>query len=158
MKAKYIPVIFWALCILLATNNYNFQSLLFAQEIDFNIRLFPNLSDLFITSDIHLQSKTYVFQKIGHALSFGILFLLLARTLADNRKAIILASLFAFFTEFLQLFFERSGRLFDVLIDIGGIYLAYRLSAYVKAEGGLVPAFWNTIQKIAGAFADEKPR
>ncbi|WP_298834325.1 VanZ family protein [uncultured Planococcus sp.] len=158
MKAKYIPVIFWALCILLATNNYNFQSLLFAQEIGFHIRLFPNLSDLFITSDIHLESGTYVFQKIGHALSFGILFLLLAKTLGDNRKAIVLASLFAFFTEFLQLFFERSGRLSDVLIDVGGIYLAYRLSAYVKSQGGISPAFWNTVQKIAGAFADEKPR
>ena len=158
MKAKYIPVVLWALCILVATNNYNFQSLLFAQEIDFNIRLFPNFSDLFITSDIHLESKTYVFQKTGHALSFGILFLILAKTIANNGKAIVLASLFAFFTEFLQLFFERSGRLSDVLIDIGGIYLAYRLSAYVKAQGGPGPAFWKTVQKIAGAFADEKQR
>ena len=158
MKAKYIPVILWALCILLATNNYNFQSLLFAQEIGFHIRLFPDLSDLFITSDIHLDSKTYVFQKIGHALSFGILFLILAKTINSNAKAIILCSLFAFFTEFLQLFFERSGRLSDVLIDIGGIYLAYRLSAYVMAQGGLSPAFWKTVQKIAGVFTDEKAR
>ena len=158
MKAKYIPVILWALCILLATNNYNFQSLLFAQEIGFNIRLFPDLSDLFITSDIHLDSKTYVFQKMGHALSFGILFLILAKTINSNTKAIILCSLFAFFTEFLQLFFERSGRLSDVLIDIGGIYLAYRLSAYVVAEGGLSPAFWETKKKIAGVFFEEKQR
>ena len=158
MKAKYIPVILWALCILLATNNYNFQSLLFAQEIGFNIRLFPNLSDLFITSDIHLDSKIYVFQKTGHALSFGILFLILAKTINSNTKAIILCSLFALFTEFLQLFFARSGRLSDVLIDIGGIYLAYRLSAFVAAEGGLSPAFWKTTQKIAGVFFEEKQR
>ncbi|TWT07082.1 VanZ family protein [Planococcus sp. CPCC 101016] len=158
MKAKYIPVILWGLCILLATNNYNFQSLLFAQDINFNIRLIPNFSDLFITNDIHLDSKTYVFQKVGHALSFGILFLLLARSIGDNVKAIILCGLFAFFTEVLQLFFERSGRLSDVLIDIGGVYLAYRLSMTVKAQGGVVPAFWHTVQKIAGAFADEKPR
>lgn len=158
MKAKYIPVILWALCILLATNNYNFQSLLFAQEIGFHIRLLPDLSDLLITSDIHLDSGTYVFQKIGHAISFGILFLILAKTINDNTKAIVLCSLFAFFTEFLQLFFERSGRLSDVLIDIGGIYLTYRLSVYVKAQGGMGPAFWNTVQKIAGAFAGDKLR
>ncbi|MDQ0428832.1 VanZ family protein [Planomicrobium stackebrandtii] len=158
MKAKYIPVILWALCILLATNNYNFQSLLFAQEIGFNIRLLPDLSDLLITSDIHLDSGTYVFQKIGHALSFGVLFLILAKTINNNALAIILCSLFAFFTEFLQLFFERSGRLSDVLIDIGGIYLAYRLSVYVKALGGVSPAFWNAVQKIAGRFEDGKPR
>ncbi|MBT2581222.1 VanZ family protein [Planococcus sp. ISL-109] len=158
MKAKYIPVILWALCILLATNTYNFQSLLFSQDIGFNIRLFPNLSDLFIISDIHLDSKLYVFQKTGHALSFGILFLLLAKTIADNKKAFILCSLFAFFTEFLQLFFERSGRLSDVLIDIGGIYLAYRLTIYVKAQGGVAAVLWKTAQKIAATFADEKSR
>ena len=157
MNAKYIPVIVWALCILLATNNHNFQSLLFSQQIGFNIRLFPDLSDLFIMSDIHLDSKTYVFQKIGHALSFGILFLLLARSIGDNRKAIILCSLFAFSTEFLQLFFERSGRLSDVVIDIGGIYLAYRLSVFVKAQGGVRSVFWKTVQKITAVFADDKP-
>ena len=158
MKAKYITVIAWALCILLATNNYNFQSLLFSQQIGFNIRLFPDLSDLFIINDIRLDSKTYVFQKIGHAISFGILFLLLAKAINDNRKAIILCSLFAFSTEFLQLFFERSGRLSDVVIDIGGIYLAYRLSVYVKAQGGMGAAFWKSAQKIVGVFADDKPR
>lgn len=156
MKVKYIPVIFWALCILLATNTHNFQSLLFSREIGFNIRMFPDLSDLFIISDIYLDSKTYVFQKIGHAISFGILFLLLAKRISDNRKAIILCSLFAFFTELLQLFFERSGRLSDVMIDMAGIYIAYRLSCYVKEQGGLNSAFWETLQKIVGVFANDK--
>lgn len=158
MKTKYIPVVLWGFCILLATNNYNFQALLFAQEIDFHIRLLPNFSDLFITSDIHLDSKTYVFQKIGHTLSFGILFLLLAKTIGSNAKAIILCSLFAFFTEFLQLFFLRSGRISDVLIDIGGIYLAYRLSGYVESQGGPAQFMWKSIQKIAGTFSDDKSR
>ncbi|EGA90059.1 hypothetical protein GPDM_07250 [Planococcus donghaensis MPA1U2] len=158
MKAKYIPVIFWGLCILLATNNYNFQALLFAHDINFNIRLFPNLSDLFITTDIHLGSRLYVFQKTGHALSFGILFLLLAQTIGNKTKAIILCSLFAFFTEFLQLFFERTGRISDAIIDIGGVYLAYRLSIYVEEQGGITQTFWKTIQKIAGALTDEKIR
>jgi|GEM_PF-3610338 len=45
MKAKYIPVLLWALFILIATNNYNFTALL-ANDINFNVRLFPNLSDL----------------------------------------------------------------------------------------------------------------
>ena len=157
MRTKYIPVILWVLCILLATNNYSFQPL-FDREIGFNFRLFPDLSDLFILSVINLTSKIYLFQKVGHAISFGILFILLARAIADNRKAIILCSLFAFSTELLQLFFERSGRLADVLIDIAGIYLAYRLSVYVTAQGGLNSAFWITAQKIVGAFTDEKPR
>ena len=85
LKLKYIPAIFWGLCILLATNNYNFQALLFAQEINFNIRVFPNLSDLFIMNDIHLNSKVYVFQKTGHAMSFGILFLIIEKTILPKR-------------------------------------------------------------------------
>ncbi|RLJ90638.1 VanZ family protein [Planococcus citreus] len=157
MKAKYIPALLWALCILVATNNYNFMAL-FASDIDFNIRLFPNLSDLFITSDIHLDSKLYVFQKTGHALSFGILYLLVNQAIKDHRVAIVLCSLFALFTEFLQLFFERSGRLVDVLIDIAGVYAAYRLGVYVQAHGGIVPAFFSAMQKLSSMLKDEKQR
>lgn len=155
MKAKYIPVLLWALCILVATNNYNFTALL-ANDIDFNIRLFPNLSDLFITSDIHLDSKLYVFQKTGHALSFGILYLLMNQALKERHVAFVLCSLFAFFTEFLQLFFERSGRLSDVVIDIAGIYAAYRLSLYVQAQGGILPALSHVTQKISKVLKDDK--
>lgn len=155
MKAKYIPVLLWALCILIATNNYNFTALL-ANDIDFNIRLFPNLSDLFITSDIHLDSKLYVFQKTGHALSFGILYLLMNQAVKERHVAFVLCSLFAFFTEFLQLFFERSGRLVDVLIDIAGVYAAYRLSIYVKAHGGIVPAFSHATHTISNVLKDDK--
>ncbi|WP_256204374.1 VanZ family protein [Planococcus faecalis] len=95
-----------------------------------------------------------MFQKIGHALSFGILFLLLAKTIGSNAKAIVFCSLFAYFTEFLQLFFLRSGRISDVLIDIGGIYLAYRLTGYVESQGGLSAVFG----KIADSFIDDKSR
>ncbi|WP_281863125.1 VanZ family protein [Planomicrobium okeanokoites] len=158
MRGKYIPVMLWVLCILLATNNYSFQSLLFDREIGINIRLFPNLSDLFIISDINLTSKIYLFQKVGHMISFGILYILLVSAIAGKRKAFIMASLFAFFTEVLQLFFERSGRFADVLIDIMGIYLACRLSVYIEARGGLNSVFWITVQKIVSAFVNEKPR
>ena len=156
MKAKYIPALLWALCILVATNNYNFTAL-FMSDIDFNVRLFPDLSDLFITSDIQLGSKLYVFQKTGHALSFGILYLLLNRALTEPRVTLMLCSLFALFTEFLQLFFWRSGRLADALIDIAGIYAAYRMGASVKAHGGMIPAFFAAMQKISTALEGEKP-
>lgn len=89
-------------------------------------------------------------------MSFGILFLIIEKTVNNKTKAIILCSLFAFFTEFLQLFFERSGRISDVVIDIGGIYLAYRLSVYVEVHGGLTQSFWKTVQKLAGALGNEK--
>ena len=155
MKAKYIPVLLWALCILVATNNYNFTAL-FAHDVNFNIRLFPNLSDLFITSDIHLDSRLYVFQKTGHALSFGVLYLLMNQAIKDHRAAIVLCSLFALFTEFLQLFFERSGRLVDVVIDVAGVYAAYRLSVYVRSQGGVIPAFLDAMRKLSHVLKDDK--
>ena len=109
-------------------------------------------------SDTEMLVILIVSMFVFGAISFGILFLLLARCIPDNRKVLILCIRFAFFTEVLQLFFERSGRLSDVLIDSGGIYLAYRLSAYIKAEGGLSSAFWKMVQKIASVFTDEKSR
>ena len=156
MKASYIPVILWALAILLATNTYNFQALFFSQDIGFNIRLFPDLSDLFIMSDIHLDSNIYVFQKTGHFLAFGVLFLLVNRAINNSQKALVLCVLFAFSTEFLQLFFERSGRLSDVLIDSAGIYAAYRLSEYVKTQGGFVPATVDAFRRIASVLKEDK--
>lgn len=137
LKREYIPAVLWSLCILLATNNRNFLSLLLSQDIGFNLQLTPDLSDLLIITDIHFDSIAFLFSKAGHVVSFGILYLLLAWATADNRKAIIFSILFAFFTEILQLFFERSGRFSDVLIDLVGVYLAYRLSIYIKVHRGL---------------------
>ncbi|MFC4712904.1 VanZ family protein [Planococcus dechangensis] len=158
MKASYIPVILLALAILLATNTYNFQALLFSQDVGFNLRMFPDPMDLFIMSDIHLDSNIYVFQKTGHFLAFGVLFLLMNQAINNSKKAIILCVSFAFSTEFLQLFFERSGRLSDVLIDSAGIYAAYRLNEYVKTQGGLAAAFQDAMRKISNVLNEDKSR
>lgn len=155
MKTKYIPIIFWALCILLATNNFNFQALLFAREINFDLHLFPDFRELFDLSSIHLQSRLYVFQKTGHAVAFAILFWLVTRAIGDDKKAVLFCSVFALFTEVLQLFFHRTGRLTDVLIDIGGIYLAYRLSGFINEQGGVKPACWAALQKITAWIKNE---
>lgn len=109
-------------------------------------------------SDIHLDSNIYVFQKTGHFLAFGVLFLLMNRALNNAKKALVLCILFALSTEVLQLFFERSGRLSDVLIDSAGIYAAYRLSEYVKTQGGVTPAKADLLRKIANVLNEDKPK
>lgn len=152
LRIKYVPAILWAICILLATNNYNFKSLLLEQKIEFNFILFPDLSDFFITYDIYLDSKIYVFQKIGHAISFGILFILLDKSLVHRKKALLLSGIFAFSTEVLQLFFERDGRLSDVIIDMAGVYLAYRLMNRMERLGGLK----SVIRGLISAFVSGK--
>ena len=112
-RSKFIAVIIWSIFILIATNNFNFHALIFNQDIGININLNPDFFDLFITTDFVL-TKSFLVQKAGHALAFGILFLLLGRCIANKWIVVILCGCFAMFTEVLQLFFERNGRFFDV--------------------------------------------
>ena len=66
-------------------------------------------------------------QKTAHVIGFGLLYMLLLRGFNNIKVAFVISGLYAFTTEFLQLFFNRSGRLIDVGIDLVGIYLAYLL-------------------------------
>ena len=95
-----------------------------AIKINFHLNEAPNFRDLLITHDIHLHKEFYIIQKIGHIAAFGLLFILLLATIKRFTYAFILCSLFAFFTELLQLYFQRNGRLFDVGVDILGILIA----------------------------------
>jgi hypothetical protein len=81
--------------------------------------------------------------------------IILNKAFKDHRLAIALCSLFAFFTEVLQLFFERSGRLVDVFIYIDGIYTAERLSEYIKTHGGIIPAISTATKKLYNVSKDD---
>ncbi|WP_269049808.1 VanZ family protein [Sporosarcina sp. G11-34] len=96
----------------------------------------PLFSDLFIISDIHLTSEFYLIQKIGHMAAFGLLYLFLFHWIKKPRLAFFCCGLFAFTTEVLQLYFNRNGRLFDVGIDLVGIFLAYLLSRIFIGKTG----------------------
>lgn len=76
--------------------------------------------------------------------------IILIKAFKDHRLAIALCSLFAFFTEVLHLFFERSGRLVDVFI-----YTAERLSEYIKTHGGIIPAISTATKKLYNVSKDD---
>ncbi|WP_156484828.1 VanZ family protein [Bhargavaea cecembensis] len=110
------------------------RAFLYEGKLSYHIEFAPNFYNLLIMSDIDLNSSFYLLQKIGHFLSFGFLYYLLVAWMKRPHKAFVLCVLFALFTEILQLFFHRSGRLFDVGIDLLGIITAYLICTYINSQ------------------------
>lgn len=125
MRSKFLlAALFWAAGILVVMCTSSAQAFMYEQVLNYEFNFTPELSDLFITSDVDLTDAFYLLQKAGHILSFGILYTLVFNWLRNHYKAFGLCILFAFCSEVLQLFFERNGRLFDVGVDFIGILLA----------------------------------
>lgn len=104
--------------------NENSRDLFLHQEINFQFNRSPMLSDFFLIDEIQSEIRFYMIQKVGHVLGFGVLYLFLLHSLKNSRLAFLLSFLFAFATEVLQLYFNRTGRLTDVGINVIGIMIA----------------------------------
>ncbi|QUW24048.1 VanZ family protein [Sporosarcina sp. Marseille-Q4063] len=111
--------------IFVATCTSDPHAFLYQQIVSFKIDSSPVFGDLFIIGDIPLTSGFYLIQKTAHVLGFGLLYILLLRGFNNMKIAFVISGSYALVTEVLQLYFSRSGRLFDVGIDLAGIYLAY---------------------------------
>ena len=120
--------------ILVATCTSNAHDFLYLHIINFTFDSTPSFSDLFIMSDIHLTSEFYLIQKIGHMTAFGLLYFFLFNWIKKAGTAFFFCGLFALCTEVLQLYFRRNGRLFDVGIDLVGIFLAYLLCKHLTGN------------------------
>lgn len=127
MHLKPFLVLLWAIAIIIATCTSDAHAFLFDGVIDFSFNASPNLADLLIVDDIDYTDSFYSIQKTGHFLSFALLYALLFNWLKKLTISAIIAVGFAMLTEVLQLYFERDGRLFDVIIDILGILVAILL-------------------------------
>lgn len=124
----------WAAIIIIATCTSDPRAFLYEGIVRFHIDIAPIFYDLIIISDINFDSSFYLIQKTGHFLSFGFLYYLLVKWMKRPHQALVLCGLFALFTEILQLFFHRSGRLFDVGIDLLGVFSAYLICAYINSQ------------------------
>lgn len=124
-------IVLWSVWILIATTTSDAYIFLYEQIVQFSFESSPNFMDLFITSDIELTSQFYIIQKVGHMFTFALLYILYFYRWKRAGLAILITSLFAFFTEILQLYFHRNGRLFDVGVDILGIIIAYFVREFV---------------------------
>lgn len=125
MRERLFFVLIWSLIILVATCTNDAAAFLFDQKIGFSFNLTPDFTEFLRFDDIDFSYSFYAIQKTGHFLSFALLYVLVLIWLKKRETAFMVTAAFGLFTEILQLFFERDGRLFDAGIDILGILLAY---------------------------------
>lgn len=102
----------------------NAQAFLYQGFISYALILNPDLSDFFRLSDIGFTDTFYLLQKTGHLLSFGMLYFFVFNWLQKSYKSGWICAVFALSSEIIQLFFQRNGRLFDVGVDLIGIFIA----------------------------------
>lgn len=121
----------WAVVIVVAACTADAHAFLYEQVIQFSFETAPNYGDLLIVSDIHLTKEFYLIQKVGHMFTFGVMYFLHLLWMRNAGTALVLTGLFAGFSEVLQLYFNRNGRLFDIGVDMVGICAAYFICTIV---------------------------
>ncbi len=124
---RVLLILLCAGAIFVSTCTYSFDQFIRFGEIRFEWDLHPNLSVFLEPLPSHL-SGDFLLQKVGHFSAFFILTLLLHSRFQAKGVALILAISYGAFTEILQLYFTRDGRLFDIGFDSAGVLLALAVS------------------------------
>lgn len=114
-------LIIWAGVIFLLTCVSNFRELTNSREIEFTFQGSPDLSMFF--SKIPVLTDGFVIQKMGHILAFLFLAIIVYSCFQSYYITFCVCVFYGFITEFLQLYFSRGGRLFDVGIDAVGVLI-----------------------------------
>ncbi|XEC95498.1 VanZ family protein [Paenibacillus tarimensis] len=123
--------VIWAFVLFLFTCSFHMWELFFSRELHFVMTKSPDFSDLFRTSDFDLKDSEWLVRKIGHLLGFFILALILTN-FGKLRAGLYLSIGYAVFTEIIQLYFLRGGRIYDMLIDTAGVLLAYGICRLIR--------------------------
>lgn len=129
MRSLFIFV--WCVAILIFTCVSSFQDLLQLGVLKFRWDSRPTFSD-FLSPLPYDLSKGFLLQKFGHIVVFQVLTFLLLVKYRSTCIILIVAAAFATLTEFLQLFFTRGGRAFDVGFDLIGILIALGIAGFFK--------------------------
>jgi hypothetical protein len=108
--------------IFVCTCSSSFADLKESGEVHFEWQGNPSFEELLLPWPSGAD-RDFAVQKAGHALAFFVFACGLLKILPLPSAAIV-AVLYALATEILQLYFTRSGRLLDVLVDCAGIALA----------------------------------
>ncbi|MFD1952819.1 VanZ family protein [Paenibacillus thailandensis] len=122
---RILLTLVWAIALFIFTCSVNFRLLIEHHYVHFMFNPNPDWSEL-LDLDLDFADSDWLLRKIGHFVGFGIL-AVLASDFGKYRTAIAYSILYAAFTEVLQLFFFRGGRIYDVINDSAGILLAYIL-------------------------------
>jgi hypothetical protein len=114
---------------------HDIHGALYSVHFNFDINPHPHFMDLLIFQDFEFADSIFWIAKAAHFLGFaifdGLLFLLI-----KNKNVTLCCSIaFAIFTEVLQLYFHRDGRIYDMMIDSLGACLMYYLISKYEARG-----------------------
>ncbi|MFC4800199.1 VanZ family protein [Neobacillus sp. GCM10023253] len=130
---RVLLILLCAGAIFVSTCTYSFDQFIQFGEIRFKWERHPNLSVFLEPLPSHL-SGDFLLQKVGHFSAFFILTLLLQSRFQAKGVALILAISYGVFTEILQLYFNRDGRLFDIGFDSAGVFIALFVSSFIPRQ------------------------
>lgn len=121
-------ILFWCGVILVFTCSSSFHDLIHFGIVAFQLDVNPSYFEFFLPFPSDVSRDLWI-QKLGHILAFQFLTVLLL--MKYKSKFLILSAAFSFagLTEFLQLYFYRGGRLFDVGFDLIGILIALGIAS-----------------------------
>jgi VanZ family protein len=126
MRSLFILV--WCAVILVFTCTASLHDLIYFGAVRFQWDLNPPYLEFFLPfpSDV---SRGLLLQKSGHIFAFHFLTILLLMKYKSKFLILLAASSFAALTEFLQLYFHRGGRIFDIGFDLIGILITLGLAS-----------------------------
>lgn len=122
----------WTIAVFLMTCTTRFEWGKGKMLIYFSWTSQPDLTDFFLGPPAEL-TETFILQKIGHIIAFTILAILLMSQV-NAVKTLLYSFSFGIFTEILQLYVSRGGRLYDTGFDLIGIILGMSLAASIRAS------------------------
>ena len=121
---RFLMVLAWALILLVFTQTDNLNNLLLRSQIVFTWNPHPDFNEFFNWVDITHIHHDWIIVKLGHFIGFGLMDLLLFHWIRNKRFSLAYSIFFALLTEVLQLYLNRDGRLYDVIIDSAGAWTA----------------------------------
>ncbi|MFP7297173.1 VanZ family protein [Neobacillus niacini] len=130
---RSLAIFVWCVTILIFTCTASFDDFIQFGVLRFHWEHQPVFSE-FLSLFPSSISKSLVIQKLGHIAAFHILTLLVLTKYKSIPIIMIITAAFAALTEFLQLYFSRGGRLFDVGIDLIGILAALALASLIRSK------------------------
>lgn len=129
----------WMGMLFLFTCSLRIEDIINDGVLHFQLDLRPNFSELLHSLPVNASIDFWT-RKVGHAFCFFILALLLMTKL-PSVHALFISLYYAASTEILQLFFNRDGRLFDIVFDALGVLLAIILfGKYNKVPQESIPS------------------
>ncbi|NYE03565.1 VanZ family protein [Bacillus niacini] len=131
MRSWFIFI--WCTAILIFTCTSSFHDFIEFGVVRFRWDGRPTFSD-FLSPLPDDLSKGFLLQKLGHIIAFHVLTVLLLMKFRSHMIILALAASFAALTEFMQLYFSRGGRAFDIGFDLLGILLTLAIASLFRIK------------------------